>query len=193
MQPLYKIYPLRNILYLWYMKAFFVFSIPFLTLGCILCPGSLSSQQNDEDLRFLNREVGINQIQSQEGLSVLLSSRATSVDAGVLITQIGTFNQNSVQTQAENSEINLSQFGNLNMMALELRARNIVYSANQTGNNNRLIEFNSGFLAKELIQREILQFGNDQDIIIHGNNSISDKLRIRMEKSGQSLIIRNSN
>jgi hypothetical protein len=156
-------------------------------------PLILSAQQEEEDLRYLNSQEALLQVASQVGPSVLVPSAQTPENTGVFINQIGDFNRTIVQSSSERSDINLIQTGNENTMRLDLSARNIIYNALQQGNGNKLLEFNSVISGKELIQRDIQQVGNDQNLIIHGNNGLSDRLQVRMSNSGQSLIIRNSN
>jgi hypothetical protein len=164
-----------------------------LLLALSFFPAFLCAQQEEEDLQYLNNQEALSQVQTQVGLSVLIPTEQVPANTGVFITQIGANNQSVIQTASDQSDLNLQQFGNNNSMGLNLRARNIIYSALQQGNGNRLLEFNSDFFGKELIQRDIQQVGNDQNLIIHGSNSLSDRLQVRMSNSGQSLIIRNSN
>jgi hypothetical protein len=173
-------------------RADFIKRIIPTVLVCLL-PICVLAQQTEEVLIDLKSEEALNQVQSLLGISLSVPLENTPVNSGVFITQIGESNSNFVRTSAEVSEVELVQIGNGNTMTLDLRARNVLYTAVQSGNQNRLIEFNAGFSGKELIQRDILQSGDYQNLIIHGSNQISDRLRIRMENSGQSLIIRNSN
>lgn len=155
-------------------------------------PFALCAQQGEEDLYYLNSQEALLEVETQVGPSVLVPSAQTPENTGVFINQIGDFNNSFVQTNSENSDINLMQMGNTNRIALDLNARNVIYNALQQGNGNTLLEFNSNFSGKELIQREVQQVGNDQNLIIHGNNRLSDRLQVRMSNSGQSLIIRNN-
>ena len=156
-------------------------------------PMVLCAQQEEEDLQYLNSQEALNQLDAQVGLSVLIPTEQTPANTGIFIQQIGSNNRSAIQTFSEQSDVNLQQFGNNNIMGLNLSARSIIYNALQQGNGNRLLEFNADVIGKELIQRDIQQLGNDQNLIIHGNNSLSDRLQVRMSNSGQSLIIRNSN
>ena len=111
---------------------------------------------------------------------------------GVFINQIGAANTTNITTQSQISDIKLTQLGNSNQIDLNLKATIIDYSVTQLGNNNLLLEYNT-FNDKRLIQRTVQQNGDNQNLIIHGNNGIVDKMKINMNKDSRSLIIRNSN
>jgi hypothetical protein len=110
----------------------------------------------------------------------------------VLISQVGENNVSTVSTVATNSSVALSQNGNDNTMQLDLRATTIDYQAIQNGDNNLLLEFSNG-ADTQLLQRSVEQTGNGQNLVIHGNNALSDRMVIRMNNGGQSVIIRNTN
>lgn len=122
--------------------------------------------------------------------------RATDIsnidDNTVLIVQAGVNNESTVTTEATNSLVILRQNGVDNSMQLDLRATTIDYQATQSGNNNLLLDFSNGPIT-QLLQRKIIQTGSNQNLVIHGNNALSDKMEIRMNNSGQSIIIRNTN
>ncbi|ALM07672.1 hypothetical protein SB49_07520 [Sediminicola sp. YIK13] len=113
-------------------------------------------------------------------------------DNRVFITQAGVNNETSVTTDATNSLVVLRQNGVDNAMQLNLRATTIDYEATQSGNNNLLLDFSNG-TTTQLLQRKIIQTGNGQNLVIHGNNALSDRMEIRMNNGGQSIIIRNTN
>ncbi len=113
-------------------------------------------------------------------------------DNRVFITQAGVNNESSVTTDATNSLVVLRQNGVDNTVQLNLRATTIDYEATQSGNNNLLLDFSNG-TNTQLLQRKIIQTGNGQNLVIHGNNALSDRMEIRMNNGGQSVIIRNTN
>ncbi len=113
-------------------------------------------------------------------------------NSGVFINQIGNNNISNVATQSAISNVKLNQFGNSNQINLQLKAEVIDYSVTQNGNNNLLLEYNM-FNGKQLLQRTVQQNGNNQNLVIHGRNSIVDKMKINMGSGSQSLIIRNTN
>lgn len=110
---------------------------------------------------------------------------------GVFINQVGNDNTALVAIRSQVSDVNLLQAGDLNKMRLNLQADFVDYQALQLGTNNLLLEYPS-LGNKTLLQRVVEQYGDNQSLIIHGQNSIIDKMRIRMEAGSQSLIIRNT-
>lgn len=110
---------------------------------------------------------------------------------GVFINQVGNDNAALVAIRSQVSDVNLLQAGDLNKMRLNLQADFVDYQALQLGTNNLLLEYPS-LGNKTLLQRVVEQYGDNQSLIIHGQNSIIDKMRIRMEAGSQSLIIRNT-
>lgn len=129
---------------------------------------------------------------SQQGYESLNSSQIDVINKGVYINQVGDQNRVNTQTQSQITDVALVQLGNYNQIDLDLKATAIDYTVLQQGNNNRLLEYNL-FDNKQLIERNIQQTGNNQNLVIHGNNSIVDKMKITMSEGSQSLIIRNTN
>ena len=110
----------------------------------------------------------------------------------VLISQVGENNVGAVSTAGSNSLVTLNQNGNDNAMQLDLRANTIDYQAIQNGDNNLLLELSNG-VDTHLLQRSVEQTGNGHNLVIHGNNTLSNRMVIQMNNDGQSVIIRNTN
>ncbi|SHJ60954.1 hypothetical protein SAMN04487911_12713 [Arenibacter nanhaiticus] len=141
-----------------------------------------------QDLNTPNDQLNLINEQFLTRKAEIINSNANMV----LISQAGAHNTGTVTTLARNSEVSLTQNGNNNSMQLDLQATTIDYQAVQDGNNNLLLELNNGSNT-ELLQRNVTQTGNGQRLVIHGNNALSDRMMIRMNTDGQSLIIRNDN
>jgi len=171
---------------------------PFLFfIAAVLFSNGFVYGQNDLTPLFPSSAEGLNSPGAQ--LNVLnqqanngLLQNFNAENNNILITQVGVNNVSTVQTTATNSSIILGQTGNDNIMQLDLNATNIDYRALQTGNDNMLLEFSNGG-ATQLLQRSIEQTGNGQNLIIHGTNSLVDRMTIKMATGGQSVIIRNTN
>jgi hypothetical protein len=129
---------------------------------------------------------------SQQSNEVVDPAAINLAQTGIFINQIGDNNLTNIATQSQISDIQLNQFGNSNQIDLKLRAEIIDYTVTQQGNNNLLLEYNM-FNGKQLLERTVQQNGNNQNLVIHGTNSIVDKMKITMDKGSQSLIIRNTN
>lgn len=150
--------------------------------------------EEDTDITSHNFESNSQQLNfySQQSIEALQSDHLNVVNNGVYINQIGNNNTSTVQTQSQITDIELSQLGNSNTIDLNLKATAIDYTVLQQGNDNLLLEYNL-FDNKQLIERSVEQNGNNQNLVIHGNNSIVDKMKIKMSEGSQSLIIRNTN
>lgn len=129
---------------------------------------------------------------SQQSSESLQSNQLNVVNRGVYINQIGNNNTSTVQTESQISDVELVQLGNSNTIDLNIKATAVDYTVLQQGNNNLLLEYNL-FNNKQLIERSVEQNGNNQNLVIHGTNSIVDKMKIKMSEGSQSLIIRNTN
>lgn len=109
----------------------------------------------------------------------------------VYIQQIGQSNKIISYSQTENGSISVQQDGNNNRAGLFLKAQTIEYNLSQSGDDNKYLHFNIS--TPDLIKVNAVQQGKNTDIIIHGKNSISEKLKINMKGNDRSLIIRNFN
>ena len=117
----------------------------------------------------------------------------SSIDpkSNVFIQQIGELNNVYTNTQTIEGTISIFQQGLNNKAGLFLKSRKIDYHLTQTGNNNRYLHFNSW--DPEIIKVNALQNGNDNDLIIHGENGISEKMQINFTGNNRAIIIRNFN
>ncbi|WP_224487936.1 hypothetical protein [Robertkochia flava] len=109
----------------------------------------------------------------------------------VYIQQIGQSNKVFTYAQTSKGSISVLQEGNNNKAGLFLKAETIEYNLTQSGNDNKYLHFNIS--NPDLIKVNAVQQGNDTDIIIHGKNSISEKMKINMIGNDRALIIRNFN
>ncbi|PKA99212.1 hypothetical protein B0O79_2914 [Flavobacteriaceae bacterium MAR_2009_75] len=129
---------------------------------------------------------------SQQSNEILSTETINVSNKGVYINQVGNNNTSIVNSQSQITDLELSQYGNSNKIDLNLKADIIDYSVLQEGDNNLLLEYNF-HNNKQLIERSVEQNGNNQNLVIHGSNSIVDKMKIKMSEGSQSLIIRNTN
>ncbi len=116
---------------------------------------------------------------------------ATTVNY-LTIKQIGDYNSNDIDLHTESSSINLAQIGHDNRAIVNLNAANISYNLLQKGYKNRVLEFGSKSPDLQL-QRLVIQSGNAHNVIIHGSNAITEKVKINMQGNGKSVVIRNFN
>jgi len=109
----------------------------------------------------------------------------------IFIEQIGSGNLTQVNTNTSKSDIKAMQYGNANSIRTTVAALGIIETIRQQGDNHHFAEF-ANTPALE-INRQIDQIGNGQNLTIHGNNSISDNMRLTMEGSAKTIVIRNFN
>ncbi len=158
----------------------------FFLLGCsALCAQGIITDLNSPQVTLANLSQAV-------PTSPIMGNMDLSVSQmGALINQEGNANTVELQTSADTNGVFIDQIGDENTILLNLRANRIDYSVRQNGNNNMLLEYNVQ-ANKQLLQRRIEQSGNGQNLIIHGQNSIMDRMQIIM-KGSQSVIIRNTN
>ena len=172
------------------VKIFFI--LFFFSTIILNAQGIITNNSNDATTSM---DTDIEQLNyfSQQLNTPLSPSEINITNTGVFIHQIGNNNVSDITTASQISDIQLNQFGNDNAIDLNLKATVIDYSVTQNGNNNTLIEYNNSVNNKQLLERTVQQNGNGQNLLIEGNNSIVDKMRITMNNGAQSLIIRTMN
>jgi len=113
------------------------------------------------------------------------------LDNGVYVSQAGEGNTIFSNTTAETINLNLIQKGTFNEIALEVTAKDISETVIQDGNDNSFLDFSdNGALFHGA---EILQVGNDQNLVWFGNNSIAERLKVTMRGEGKTVTVRNFN
>ena len=139
----------------------------------------LGIQTNSQQVNLLNEQT------SFQNNETFVSSET------IFINQIGNTNRVDLHTKSNATDVEIIQRGLNNQADLSLQANRIDYSLLQNGNNNLLMEFNVN-PDTELLQRSVEQNGNGQNLIIHGQNRLVDKMKINMQGS-QTIILRNTN
>jgi hypothetical protein len=109
----------------------------------------------------------------------------------VFISQVGDNNEIISTTTSNSSDINYIQQGDNNGIFVKLAANRIEQDIIQNGSNNHVLNFNSARL--DFHKGEVIQNGSGQNLTWYGGNSISEKLKVTMEGTGQSVIVRNFN
>ncbi|NND61788.1 MAG: hypothetical protein HKN48_01200 [Flavobacteriaceae bacterium] len=114
---------------------------------------------------------------------------SASENNSIYIQQIGNKNSVFAQTRSIASNMTVLQTGNRNEVALDVDAAFIDESVIQLGSNNSFIDLNG---KRSLLHRTgVIQRGRNQNLIMLGSNSISDKLKINMTGQKQTVIVRN--
>ena len=166
---------------------FYVFTLFFLTISV------LQAQTYTND----GTGLGVANLQSKAAQFSFISSTAitpqnvpnASFNNAVYILQIGDENNVVTETRSVRSTINVLQRGNKNEVNLDLTAGVISENIIQQGVSNRFIDLtNKPTLTHSAT---VFQTGRNQNLIMAGNNSISDKMIVNMRGKNQTVLIRN--
>lgn len=135
---------------------------------------------------FQNRAAQLNLLTSQKATpSNSISAKTNSI----YIQQVGNNNDVISNTRSLYSNINLVQRGNNNEVGLNVTAGIINENIFQNGSNHKFFDFSSK--GTVLHSAAVYQTGRNQNLLWYGNNSISEKMMIRMKGKNQTVIIRN--
>ena len=115
--------------------------------------------------------------------------KSISKNNTIYIQQIGNHNHVYSNTRSAGSNIKLYQKGNRNKMVLNIDALHIDETVLQRGNNNKFVDLSKR--GTILHNATVMQYGENQNLISMGSNSISEKMIIRMRGRNQTVIIRN--
>jgi len=140
------------------------------------------NEENASEIESINKESISNNL-----LSSQTPNEVVPQDNSIFINQIGNYNEITASLQTQKSSLQLTQQGNYNTTGLYVRASEVNQTVVQSGDDHRYVNFSD----TEIQNLEVLQTGTGQNLIMHGDNSISDNLKIRMNGNGQSVTIRN--
>ena len=112
-----------------------------------------------------------------------------SVSNAVFIRQVGNNNQFTSNVSSVFSKVTAFQEGNNNEAYVQLNAVGVEETVFQRGNNNTFYDIGSDL--KLYHRGQVIQQGANQRLLILGNNSLSDRMRVNMQGNNQSVIIRN--
>ncbi|MRI02087.1 hypothetical protein GH721_16195 [Kriegella sp. EG-1] len=133
-------------------------------------------------------DVGLENLQS---VSQVQSNVPQAASNAVYIQQIGSNNNSAVQTQTDYSTISLVQNGNANNADINVAAKTFSTNVLQNGNNNFLLEY--GNAPSLNLERNIIQNGNEQNVVIFGSNTLTEKIQLNLQGNAKSITIRNFN
>jgi hypothetical protein len=150
---------------------------------------TFSEPQQPEIESFQSSASALSFISSQNQQAAR-SNQATS-GSSVFINQIGSNNDAEIRVNAPTSFVNVLQNGFSNEMLVDITALDITQNITQNGESNRYYNFSNNPAAVQ--NMEVLQNGINQDITVFGSNSLSENLKIYMQGSDRSIIVRNFN
>jgi hypothetical protein len=133
-----------------------------------------------------NRAAQLNLLTSQKATPS--NSNAAKTNA-IYIQQVGNNNDVISNTRSLYSNINLIQRGNNNEVGLNVTAGIINENIFQNGSNHKFFDFSSK--GTILHSAAVYQSGRNQNLLWYGDNSISEKMMVRMNGKNQTVIIRN--
>ncbi len=167
-------------------------TLTVLALFCMLVTvdaQTFSEPEQAEIESFQSRASALSYISSQNQQAAR-SNQATS-GSSVFINQIGSNNDVEIRVNAPSSFVNVLQNGFSNEMLIDITALDITQNITQNGESNRYYNFSNNPAAVQ--NMEVLQNGINQDITVFGSNSLSENLKIYMQGSDRSIIVRNFN
>ena len=143
--------------------------------------------QNSDDLLAKSNKEFLNKKNLN---SVITNNNNFSSYNSVFIRQIGNNNDIVSNSQAINKNINLYQYGDENKIDLKIKAKKIDEIVIQRGFSNSFLDLNlNGNFSHKTTA---IQIGKNQNLLLAGNNSISQKMIVNMKGKGQTILIRNS-
>jgi hypothetical protein len=163
-----------------------IFQLVLLMLFCNI----LFAQNSNGLYSKLNKEtLNQNNLNFKAAIANNNSSNLSSYNT-VFIRQIGNNNDIVSNSQAINKNINLYQYGDENKIDLKIKAKKIDEIVIQRGFSNSFLDLNlNGNFSHKTTA---IQIGKNQNLLLAGNNSISQKMIVNMKGKGQTILIRNS-
>ncbi|TVZ25663.1 hypothetical protein JM83_0589 [Gillisia sp. Hel_I_86] len=107
----------------------------------------------------------------------------------VYLSQIGSGNEAIVNMKSSNSVLELKQYGENNGLFVYAKAKEIHEYINQTGNDHKLFNFVSD--SSQPVVLNVEQTGENTHFEMYGANSISNKLKFKLNGNLKSLIVKN--
>ncbi|OAB75822.1 hypothetical protein [Cochleicola gelatinilyticus] len=126
------------------------------------------------------------------GIGTGTDSRNQSVQGNsVFLTQIGEFNQLSVRTSTNASEINVTQEGDFNTASMTYVANTVVANLIQNGNSNTFTDFINN--RSQDVTLDLVQDGDNLSFQREGANNLTKSIKFRQSEGTPNLIIRSIN
>lgn len=159
-------------------------------LFSLFCFSAFSQSTNVASSLDSNEAIWL--LEQSSSNDVQNGSRGVTVSSNdVFVQQIGLDNYISFVSSAKSSDVRLLQEGNQNGIYLSVDAERYLALIRQTGNHNNHFEFAK--TSHLNLESAILQNGQNNNLIIHGRNSLSEKIKVNMSGNDQTVIIRNFN
>lgn len=171
------------------MKTLQKLAILILVFSGFFANAQTYNNTNSEVEGFQNKTSEMEFLSSQNP-ATLVSKPAPSNNS-VFINQIGSGNDAIVDTKSNSSELSITQNGFDNDIYYQVTAATIQATILQNGDNNSILHTNPFKLDYQ--EAQILQNGNNQNVEWFGGNSVSERMKMKMQGENQSIIIRSFN
>lgn len=173
------------------MKAIFYTLIVFL-----LFPMASFAQEEGENSGF--EQYSSDVFDKKENALNLVSNMNTpsgtvetlSVNPGIMIQQIGDFNQAAANLSGNTVNFSLVQNGNTNFAEISKSAETINQAVLQNGSNNTITDLS--LYTNYDVNMQMIQNGENQSIQNYGTNSLSKDMTVTQSGNGASVIIINN-
>lgn len=113
----------------------------------------------------------------------------TERSSGIFITQVGDYNRANAAVSAAENQLALKQGGTANIIELRANVKQLEGEVVQQGSGNYILDFFND--PKLEVPLGVKQTGNNLHFERHGTNSIGSKIKIDMNGSSRSVIVRN--
>ena len=164
------------------------YRIFFLLLGIGFYQGNAQSENIEKTSSILASDLDLENFRS---VSQAQMNSAGTDDNSIYIQQIGSSNIASATIYGKNKELKLVQNGQANAAKIILSGESVTHNIFQNGNGNLFLEY--GSTPNLSLDRQIIQDGNHQGVVIFGSNSLTDKLMINQQGGLKTVTIRNFN
>jgi competence protein ComGC len=174
-------------------KIYFLFSVLFLCFipSVFSQNATIDSEIGNENSSALKlREI--TSIFTTTADTDLLQNKNTIINnrlSGVLIQQIGNYNEATIDVRSKSTAISLFQNGDNNDYLMVKNATKIKATIEQNGNSNSIYDHSYGTNYETNLQ--MIQNGNNLNIKNIGANSISRDMKVNQTGNGASIIIIN--
>lgn len=158
--------------------------IIFISLVNIASAQTYTGNATDAINGLPNTSSQFNLIASQQNIKPQTISNSATVK------QIGDYNTILSVTKSNSSDIQLTQIGNNNGIDLNVEANNINENVLQVGKDHTFLDYSGK--SGQFHAANIYQLGANQNLILlGGQNSISNNMKVTMQGRNQTIIVRN--
>jgi hypothetical protein len=119
----------------------------------------------------------------------LINNQTNNIQENTYITisQIGNYNNSTVDIKSNYGQIDVYQNGNNNTLAIDRQGNQVNESVSQIGNNNYIQDYSPNIYENSSIQ--LNQYGDNLSLYNYGTNSLTNSLNILQTGSEQVVYI----